>query len=84
MLPDHPEFESLIHRFPTKTGTRAIIRLKLTLIMDSCGMSVPFYTYEEDRTDLDVWADNNGSDKLDAYRRKKNAKSIDGLPAIDF
>jgi hypothetical protein len=38
--------------------------------------------YEGERTQLPAWAERKGEDALEAYRRQKNAVSIDGLPAL--
>ena len=35
-----------------------------------------------DRQRLLDWADTKGTEGLEAYRREKNARSIDGLPAV--
>ncbi len=61
---------------------RAVIRLRITRIADSCGMAVPELAYRAERTDLDEWAIRKGPERLAEYRRKKNTTSLDGLPAI--
>lgn len=50
-------------------------------VSDSCGYSVPLYTYTGQRTRLIEWAEEH-ADELDDYRSRKNAESIDGLPAF--
>lgn len=66
---------------------RAIVVIKLDRISDSCGYGVPLMRYERERTQLHAWGEkklaSGGQQALDDYRRKKNAASIDGLPAID-
>jgi len=84
LLPDHPDYSILIEGFPANSGTRSIIRMHVTRVSDSCGMSVPYMTFKGHRDDLNEWAESKGPDKRDEYRRKKNTKSIEGLPAIDF
>lgn len=81
--PPHPEFESLAALFPENPGMRAIVRTKVTRISDSCGFGVPLYDYQGQRDLLDKWAEAKGDAKLKEYRQEKNARSIDGLSAID-
>jgi hypothetical protein len=79
----HPEFEALSTHFPPNPGMRAVIRVKVDRVSDSCGMSVPFYNYKEDRTALDDWAAKKGIEGVREYRLRKNLQSIDGLPGLD-
>ena len=41
---------------------------------------MPFYTYAGERQQLVEWAATEGPDKVAAYQREKNVRSIDGLP----
>lgn len=79
----HPDFDSLSRQFPQNPGTRAIIRVKVRRVSDSCGYGVPSFDFRGRRDSLDKWANAQGTDKLDEYRRSKNMRSIDGLPALD-
>lgn len=83
IVPGDPKFAALAGRFPKNPGTRAIVRMKVTRVSDSCGYAVPFLDYRGDRDALDQWAEGKGPEKLEAYRREKNAESIDGLPGLD-
>jgi hypothetical protein len=76
------EFELLRTRFPEYPGTRAIIRVSLSRVADSCGYSVPRMEYVEDRDTLVRWAVKKGPEALDEYRSEKNALSLDGLPGL--
>ena len=82
VVPSHPDYPVLLKHFSANMSTRAIIRVKVTRISDSCGMAVPFYDYKEDRDALDQWAQAKGTDQLKAYRQAKNTNSIDGLPGL--
>src|SRR5688572_31387918 len=42
---DSPEYDSLRSFFPDYTGSRAIVRARLTRISESCGFGVPRYGY---------------------------------------
>ncbi|HWJ55221.1 MAG TPA: hypothetical protein VNR90_03370, partial [Vicinamibacterales bacterium] len=57
-----------------------IIVAELTRVQSSCGHGVPLYTYTGERQQLVEWAATEGPDKLAAYQREKNVRSIDGLP----
>ena len=61
---------------------RAIIDVRVDRVSDSCGYTVPLMQYVADRDLLDKWVDRKTDEELDEYRAKKNAVSIDGLPAI--
>jgi hypothetical protein len=75
-------FADLIGRFPTRPGTRSIVRVRLDRIADSCGYAVPLYRYEGERTQLDEWANRKGPQGVVSYRAEHNAESIDGLPGL--
>ena len=79
----HPRFEEMEKLFPPNAGTRAFVHVAVTRVADSCGYSVPLYDYRSQRDVLDKWAENQGPEKVAAYRARKNQKSIDGLPAFD-
>ena len=68
--------------FEPGPGARAIILVHADRVSDSCGYAVPLYEYVGERTKLDDWAAAQGPDGLAAYHAKKNAVSIDGLPAL--
>jgi hypothetical protein len=75
-----PDYEALLAHFVEITGARQIVRLDIDLVQTSCGYAVPFFDYREDRPNLVRWAENKGADGLEAYRKEKNTRSIDGLP----
>ena len=52
-------------------------------VSDSCGYSVPLFSYDGERPKLRDWAAERGPEGLAAYWAQKNVVSIDGLPAID-
>jgi hypothetical protein len=65
-------------------GARQIIVLDIDLVQTSCGYGVPLYEYGGERPTLTEWAERKGEAGLDAYRREKNSRSIDGLPTGMF
>ena len=81
--PGDPEWDELAGRFPEIPGRRAVIRVHLDRIADSCGYAVPEMALVGPRQRLVDWAVKQGEDGLVEYRATKNVESIDGLPAID-
>jgi Pyridoxamine 5'-phosphate oxidase len=65
---------------------RAVIRVDVQRIADSCGFGVPLMSYEGERPNSRAWAEGrlskHGSDALEQYMAEHNAESIDGLPAL--
>jgi hypothetical protein len=82
--PDHHEFDRLRGLFPGEPAGRAIVRIFVTRIADSCGFAVPLYSFEGHRSQLPEWASRQGAQGLVQYQRKKNRSSIDGLPALQW
>ncbi len=80
--PGHAEFAALRSRFPGYSGARAIIKVALDRISDSCGYGVPAYEFKEHRKQLPLWVDRKGEERLAAYRAEHNTRSIDGLPGL--
>jgi hypothetical protein len=66
---------------------RSIVVVHVTRIATSCGYGVPLMSYDGRRSHLADWGDRKlragGEEALAEYKRSKNEKSIDGLPAID-
>jgi hypothetical protein len=82
VLPGSGRFEELVGRFPHHDGTRSVIVLRSSEITSSCGYSVPLMDLVGHRSTLDEWVDRKSPAELEAYRAKKNATSLDGLPAL--
>ncbi|HEX2103044.1 MAG TPA: pyridoxamine 5'-phosphate oxidase family protein [Solirubrobacteraceae bacterium] len=66
---------------------RAVIRVSVERIADSCGYGVPVMRFEGHRPQYARWAEakrRKGGDRaLADYMARHNARSIDGLPAVD-
>lgn len=82
LLPGEADFEAIRADFPDLPGVRSIIQLDVSRIADSCGFSVPLYSYEGERDQLLKWAERKGEKGLSEYVRDNNDKSLDGLPGI--
>jgi hypothetical protein len=73
------EWNELSTHFTLLPGARQIFDLSVDLVQNSCGMSVPMFSYSEDRNQLKDWAIKKGDQGIENYWEKKNQKSIDGL-----
>jgi hypothetical protein len=80
--PGHRDYAALRALFAAEPAGRAIIRIAVHRIAESCGHGVPLFSYEGDRPQLAAWAARKGEAGLAAYQRENNAVSIDGLPAL--
>ena len=87
------QFEALLERgeFPrpaTPEARRGVVLVEVTRVADSCGYGVPLMAYEGRRPHMDAWAGKKlrvgGPEALAEYQRQKNARSIDGLPAVEL
>ena len=80
-----PEWSEAIARFPAMPGVRQIVVAQVESVQTSCGFGVPRYTFEAQRDQLPLWAENRGEERMVEYRRTRNAVSLDGLlsPSTD-
>lgn len=91
---DDGRFEELFERagfeapHEVEAARRAIILVDVTRVSDSCGYGVPLMSYEGERPHMEAWAEKKmrvgGEAEIEAYVAKKNAESIDGLPAFEI
>ncbi|MDQ2837605.1 MAG: pyridoxamine 5'-phosphate oxidase family protein [Actinomycetota bacterium] len=84
VLAGDDEFAVLRSEFSKErvTAQRSIIVVELDRVHDSCGYSVPLMDFVADRTVLDLRQEKRGDAVYATYADTKNAKSIDGLPAL--
>jgi hypothetical protein len=61
---------------------RAILRVALGRIADSCGYAVPLLRYEGDRRQLLAWTERKGPAGVAGYQATRNRRSLDGLPGL--
>jgi len=80
--PHSPDFTSLAGHFPAYESIRSIIVVDVTRVADSCGYGVPLMKYEGERKQHFAWAEKKGTEGLEAYRKEKNSRSIDGLQGL--
>jgi hypothetical protein len=91
LLPHHDDYPAVMAAAEfddpaVPAAWRSIVRVEVSRIADSCGYGVPLLSHEGQRPHSSAWARKKlrvgGQAALDDYVAEKNARSIDGLPAI--
>lgn len=82
--PGDVEFDTLVASFPKQLGVRSVIRVDVTRMSDSCGYAVPRMEFAAEREALTKWAEKKGPGGVIEYQRSTNARSLDGLPGVDW
>ena len=72
----------LAPQFPDARMARAIIKLDIERICDSCGWGVPMFDYLGEREQYRKYDAQLDDEGLREDQRKWNMKSIDGLPGL--
>jgi hypothetical protein len=65
-------------------GFRAILRVRLERVSDSCGYSLPVFAHVRNRTTLAEYTAAKGQEGMVEYRVLKNSFSIDGAPSLSL
>ena len=73
------QWSTYVDFFPKNTGTRQFYLLDINMVQTSCGMSVPFFDYLNDREQLTNWAEAKGHEGIQEYWRNRNQHSIDNM-----
>lgn len=90
LLQSHEQFDALVSEADFEDpsipqGRRAVVRVEVSRIADSCGYGVPLMAMEGLRPHAPLWAQKKlrtgGSGAIDDYVAERNELSIDGLPA---
>ncbi|GJL95053.1 MAG: pyridoxamine 5'-phosphate oxidase [Hyphococcus sp.] len=76
---DDPNFSEALSRFDGFDRGRAIIRIEIERVSDSCGWGVPFYEYKGERDQLRRSIEHRTEDEWKKHRYNSNAASVDGL-----
>ena len=82
VTPGGADFEELAARLPRARTVRAIIRLAVQRVSDSCGYNVPFMDFRAKRTDAENYLGKLSDDAVRKYLIKNNLESIDSLPGL--
>ena len=78
--PNDENWEQTVAHFPSLAGTRQIMDVRIDMVQTSCGMSIPYFDFKEERLELDDWAKKKGPEGIRDYWKAKNETSIDGIP----
>ncbi|MEL7536889.1 MAG: pyridoxamine 5'-phosphate oxidase family protein [Pseudomonadota bacterium] len=81
--PHDEAFAELADLFTALPTLRNVIVIDVSAIRDSCGYGVPQYEFVAERDSLTNWCEAKSPAELNAYRKEKNATSLDGLPGLD-
>ena len=82
--PHHGEFASLLATFPEPPVCRAIVRIAVTRIQDSCGYGVPLYEFRGDRDSLPRYLESKSPEQVQDFIAKFNATSIEGMSGLEL
>lgn len=80
--PGDDAHDELRSHLPDLPGARAIIDVAVDRVSTSCGFGVPLMEFVGHREELVESARRKGETKMETYRARKNAASIDGLPGL--
>lgn len=93
VVPPDAEFDELSalfeirEAFTTGPAQRSIVVVDVERVADSCGYGVPMMEPAGDRPQQALWVERKlaqgGPDAIAAYRAEHNARSIDGMPALE-
>lgn len=75
-------WEELQSHFPESRMARAIIRMSITRIADSCGWGVPMFDYVGEREQYGKYDAQIDDGQLRDSQLESNMASIDGLPGL--
>lgn len=78
--PNDANWNDCVSLFPKLAGTRQILDIDIDMAQTSCGMSIPYFDFKEERLQLDEWAVQKGEEGIKDYWKEKNETSIDGIP----
>lgn len=73
-------WDALYALFEPLPGSRQIFDLSIDLVQTSCGMAVPYFSWEGDRELLNEWAVRKGDAGVTGYWEEKNQLSLDQIP----
>ncbi len=81
--PQHPEFDALLAKFSPVPYVRAIIRVDVKRISDSCGFGVPLFKFTKHRDASAKYVASKTTEEIETGIAEFNRESLDGLPGID-
>jgi len=78
----HGRGEVVVDPDPGAAGVRAVIRVHVERIADSCGYGVPELAFVAERPQRQLWLERKTPAGVRDYVRDRNDRSLDGLPAF--
>ncbi|MCC7256856.1 MAG: pyridoxamine 5'-phosphate oxidase family protein [Gammaproteobacteria bacterium] len=81
---NHADFARLLALFPPPPVCRALVRIEVGRVADSCGWGVPLYEFRQQRDDIARAVAGMTTDELRAQAERQNSRSLDGLPGLDI
>lgn len=82
LRPGDDGFDAMRECFGDHDGVRSVIVADIDRTSNSCGFSVPFMDFVEDRQTLAEYWDGKDDVAMSKYWAAKNTTSIDGLPGL--
>jgi predicted pyridoxine 5'-phosphate oxidase superfamily flavin-nucleotide-binding protein len=79
----HPEFAGLLARFDGYVTARAVIRVRVDRVSESCGYGVPLMDFRAHRRESAQYVAKASDRALVSYLQDHNRQSVDGLPGLD-
>src|SRR5688572_795816 len=67
-----PAYDALAGHFPDLPGARSIVGVAIERVQTSCGYSIPFMDYRDERPTLIQWAERRGPEGLEQYWADRN------------
>ena len=77
------EWQQIRPLFPESRMARAIIKVSVSRISDSCGWGVPKYKFIGERVQYQKYAEQIDDTELRQAQLETNMKSINGLPGLE-
>lgn len=77
-----PRFAALLARFPAYPSARAIVRIEVERLSNSCGYGVPRMDLVAERSDTADYVAKASDRAIRRYLQDNNRRSIDGLPGL--
>lgn len=71
-------WENYINQFENHKGARQVFELEIESVNSACGMGVPLYEYQGQRSDLTKYYKNTTKEEHIEYMKKNNQVSFDG------
>jgi len=78
------EWEEYISNFSISRAARQVFEVTIENVNNSCGMGVPLYDFQSQRTELSNYYDKRDNEDYLKYMKKNNQLSFDGKPTKLF